>query len=1269
MTLNRIPDLSEKNRGKGFDAKDEMIRLSGLLQQLIASCAEHDITTDIFVRPADPVAYHAALDGIRRSVARIAESGISPEELVHAVGAAAHEQGPLLEGMADPYDLIPLLGMAFTPRQQDMIRETCREWAVAREPSDPVGLAEVLSGAVQPLTLADLLAPDMTHMQRFQAVMLLQGGARGPGAVQGSGRDAGDRILIPVTDDPGFFCGQMNQEIFRFLTRHGYIEAPNFPELVLQAIRDAGLFRAGGYPAIESFSPEERPLVQDLFDAGRDLCEDGETITDIRRLYQVSCHALTAGEYPSRNAAQPGDGYRLSPGLMDRMGGHVLAGFAGRHPDESEGTGIRTILAFSRSVACRLSGRREPGEAEMRNLEENVLGIEHMFRVVTGDYAWRAVQQSPGSGEYRPGVDILPKRHLIVYDPGDMAYRSSGATRGLVMEALYRWWFAPRVAGNDPFFANDPRLGNLVRVLVTARAVRTGRVIHPGITTWLDQLYHEDCGLIARVADRPRVSRLSPQDQFLHATLYEGRVGEIFRDSGDTLVMQALEVTRAAREEITSPQTPDASCLMIIREQIWPVYWQLFPHSPEESSAGVSVSPARPRVAGGPEFTPRGSTSRVDTLVPSPHQPDGATSGRNIPGQGPNLLNETSLQIPGGSGEKGGVSPEEGRSRTGKVTGNRMRSGLDTGSGQGPDIAGSREGTPGISRTAGDMADACTDSEDLLQDLGSGIDRGLRQDPAGIPPADPRETLGALNNRAAEIGKLARSLDKQVRDLRKASVPESGKTIPGGGGDRLSTPGGKLDRLHTTAEQVSQAARHYQDMVGKLDRQMERPGADPDACQYRLGMTRDALMKLQKAGTEFQRLAASALPFLPGKETPMAPVPDLTDDTSPAGTPERGRVGRLEPAFIPGPVQNAAVWDSFSYFDASFGEDTDEETVVSSGGQHARDMADRLYEQGEQALTREAEQYLGILQQRSRSDWETIDEKAERIRHIALLESHAIGQDDYAMYMRFFQPVAGMIGVARKNIQQALQKNRPARDITELITGDDIDEENLAAVRTTMRIFKDTGREPDRTGWCLSLLIDASSSMHDETVARKLEATIQAALLFGEAVNRIAEIRFEIAAFADTEYIPLKRYQDDWNVHQGCFLIRQVISASGGTNDVGAVSSALDRMNRLRVGSGTNRMIFVISDGQSGVGGREQMRVILAMNRETRIFGWGIGPDMEKIEETYRPYGTWVPDIADLSGSLGEVLRRELGRPAMAGWQDERHSPGTGQQGVTGGNS
>ena len=122
------------------------------------------------------------------------------------------------------------------------------------------------------------------------------------------------------------------------------------------------------------------------------------------------------------------------------------------------------------------------------------------------------------------------------------------------------------------------------------------------------------------------------------------------------------------------------------------------------------------------------------------------------------------------------------------------------------------------------------------------------------------------------------------------------------------------------------------------------------------------------------------------------------------------------------------------------------------------------------------------------------------------------------MYQRFYQPVAGLVGVARKNIQQALQKNRATRDLTELSSGDDIDEENLAAVRTTMRIFRDSGKQEDRATWCLSLLLDASSSMHDETVAKKLEATIRTAILFGEALTRVPEISWESNLFGHGVY-------------------------------------------------------------------------------------------------------------------------------------------------------
>ncbi len=495
-----------------------------------------------------------------------------------------------------------------------------------------------------------------------------------------------------------------------------------------------------------------------------------------------------------------------------------------------------------------------------------------------------------------------------------------------------------------------------------------------------------------------------------------------------------------------------------------------------------------------------------------------------------------------------------------------------------------------------------------------------------------------------KIEDLAGALSQQLHGHRDAE--RTGSDIPGHNPE-------ELDGLLKVSDKVGKVAREFKESVGELGRQIRAGGSGHDTTGQLTGISRKVLEDLQEAGAEFQRLSADSSLFQEDRTRPAIRVPDA--DNEPASTMSILRMGHLDPAFVPDTTYTPDVWENFSYFDATFDESPAKDPEGSSAGRSPRDATgERRFDPGEQALTREAEQYLSTLKQRTRSDWETMDERAERIRRIALFESHAVGRDDYSEYQRFYQPVAGLIMVARKNIQQALQKSRAKRDLNELTSGEDIDEENLAAVRTTMRIFRDRGREPDKTRWALSLLIDASSSMHDETVAKKLQVAIQAAILFGEAVNHIQGIRFEIAAFSDTEYIPLKRYQDDWNVHQGCYLIREVVRATGGTNDVGAVSSALDRMNRLPRGAGANRMIFIISDGQSGVGGREQMRAMLRTNKDTRIFGWGIGPDMEKIEETYLPYGTWVPDIAELPRSLGEVLRRELGRPAMASWREGR---------------
>ncbi|MBI3991157.1 MAG: AAA family ATPase, partial [Candidatus Omnitrophica bacterium] len=103
---------------------------------------------------------------------------------------------------------------------------------------------------------------------------------------------------------------------------------------------------------------------------------------------------------------------------------------------------------------------------------------------------------------------------------------------------------------------------------------------------------------------------------------------------------------------------------------------------------------------------------------------------------------------------------------------------------------------------------------------------------------------------------------------------------------------------------------------------------------------------------------------------------------------------------------------------------------------------------------------------------------------------------------------------------------------------------------------------------------------------------------------------------------------------------------SDGTNDVGAVKSAIQR-----IGNGakpkTGKMIHIVTDGQSGVGGQKEMVKLIGANRDIRIFGWGIGPGMKEAEDTYKPYGNWVSEMQELPQRVGEVLRRELNRPVI----------------------
>ena len=108
----------------------------------------------------------------------------------------------------------------------------------------------------------------------------------------------------------------------------------------------------------------------------------------------------------------------------------------------------------------------------------------------------------------------------------------------------------------------------------------------------------------------------------------------------------------------------------------------------------------------------------------------------------------------------------------------------------------------------------------------------------------------------------------------------------------------------------------------------------------------------------------------------------------------------MAPSFDPDTSYAPDVWDSYSYFDATYDDGSMSEPDGMSGSGKSP-VQQKPYDPGEQALTREAEQYLSTLKQRTRSDWETIEEKAARIRRIALFESHAVGEEDYSTYRPF----------------------------------------------------------------------------------------------------------------------------------------------------------------------------------------------------------------------------------------------------------------------------
>ncbi len=518
----------------------------------------------------------------------------------------------------------------------------------------------------------------------------------------------------------------------------------------------------------------------------------------------------------------------------------------------------------------------------------------------------------------------------------------------------------------------------------------------------MDRLYREEYDPVNRIVDTYRVNRMSLPDQYLEAAVFEGRTGIEFTGLHDVIVKNALEETSKARSKLGDSLLPEEIYDTIIQEQIWPVFRTL---SECETKAGtvMNAAPGLPgKGARGPQLTPRGTSPRVDTSVPNAHQPGGNLTGKAIKGTGASLLEEEGLIVPGGRSGPGAPASRRG-------TRQHDRNALSAGDGSGtascpfPGSQGSSKGGvngSGIPDAADQLMKACAKSGELLDRLSSPDNTGNNRNGEGGEQndRDQRETFNELRDFARRIDTLADSLAEKVRSSRGEHDREiPGETPPARIPDRGVGPGDETDELLKISKTLKKAAREYRKALEKVEHKLDAPVTDQGAIRHLTGMTKKAFQDLQQAGAEFQRLSGGQSPDRANRERLMVPLPESDNEPDPGEMMNATRRGRLEPSFVADTGYTPGVWESLSYFDASFDDGTQSVQDGPSSGRNSRKI---LQNDGSNRMRRyspvKPRSICSTLRQRTRSDWETIDEKAERIRNAALFESHTVSQDDYS---------------------------------------------------------------------------------------------------------------------------------------------------------------------------------------------------------------------------------------------------------------------------------
>jgi MoxR-like ATPase len=153
--------------------------------------------------------------------------------------------------------------------------------------------------------------------------------------------------------------------------------------------------------------------------------------------------------------------------------------------------------------------------------------------------------------------------------------------------------------------------------------------------------------------------------------------------------------------------------------------------------------------------------------------------------------------------------------------------------------------------------------------------------------------------------------------------------------------------------------------------------------------------------------------------------------------------------------------------------------------------------------------------------------------------------------------------------------------------------------------------DPSKDEDMISVLVDLSRSM----IGERLQYAIETAVLIMEALSGVQGYVSEVAGFSDNPYYPAKTYDERFTPR---ILKRATYELAtkgmGGTNDLGAVQAAIGRM--------IDR------------GGKMD---------EVRIFGIGIGPGTEYVQQAYGfGRGIHVESPKDIPSKVARIVEREI---------------------------